>query len=82
MLEKLLEELRTNGLSSTASLAEKLGTTPQLVTAMLDQLERMNYLRTIKESCERGACGSCAVNGYCTTNEGEKAKVRVLVVKS
>lgn len=81
MLEKLLNELRTNGLSSSASLSEKLGTTPQMVTAMLDSLERMGYLRTIQESCEGGTCTSCAVNGYCTSNLGEKAKVRVLVEK-
>jgi hypothetical protein len=81
MLEKLLTELRTNGLSSAASLAEKLDTTPQMVTAMLDQLERMGYLRTIQESCEGGSCGACAVNSFCTSSIGEKAKVRLLTDK-
>ena len=82
MLEQLLQELRTNGLSSAASLAEKLGTTQQMVTAMLDQLERMGYLRTIQEHCEGDACGSCAINGYCTSSVGEKARVRLLTNKA
>jgi hypothetical protein len=81
MLERLLIEMRENGLSSPVQLAEKLGTTPQMVSAMLDTLERLGYLKTLQDGCEGGACGGCPVGGFCTSGVGEKSRLRVLTDK-
>ena len=65
MLNRLIELLRVGGTHRVGDLARALGTTPQLVEAMLETLTRMGYLRQLGDSC--GAhCGSCPVAGMCT----------------
>jgi hypothetical protein len=78
MLEKLLAEIRSGSTTSPAVLAERLGTTPQMVEAMMDTLEQMGYLRTIEDSCKDGTCGGCPVAGYCQSPQTKHARIRVL----
>ncbi len=41
MLEELLKEIRAGGSLETGVLAARLNTTPQLVEAMLDHMQRL-----------------------------------------
>jgi DNA-binding Lrp family transcriptional regulator len=64
MLDRLLELLREGGTRPIRSLADELGTTPELVRAMLEDLARMGYLRRLSAECEAG-CSSCSLSGTC-----------------
>lgn len=63
MLEKLLAEIRAGGTFETGILAARLGTTPALVEAMLDHLQRAGQLRPY-EACG-DACGGCGLKQAC-----------------
>jgi len=63
MLEKLLEESRAGGTFETGVLAARLGTTPALVEAMLEHLQRAGQLRPY-ETCG-DACGACSLKQEC-----------------
>lgn len=64
MLEQLLRALAGGSPLHLDELAAKLGVTPQLVTAMLEDLERMGYVKTLTASCDT-ACAGCAYHGLC-----------------
>lgn len=65
MLEQLVDLLRDGGTHRVEDMARTLGTTPELVEAMLETLTQMGYLRRLAESCgER--CASCPLAGMCT----------------
>ncbi len=78
MLEQLLNEIRKGTTTSPIILAERLGTTPEMVEAMLNTLEKMGYLRSISGECKDGTCGGCPVAGFCTSDQRAQPKVRVL----
>jgi hypothetical protein len=63
MLEKLLSEIRSGGTFETGSLAARMGTTPELVEAMLEHLQRAGYIQLFR-TCE-DACGGCNLHGEC-----------------
>jgi len=63
MLEKLLEEIRSGGTFETGVLAARLGTTPALVEAMLEHLQRAGQLRPY-EACGE-ACRTCNLKQAC-----------------
>lgn len=67
MLEKLLALLKDPRPHSLADLAHELDTTPEMVTAMLEALERMGYVRQVA-GCSPGgtACTSCPMKHSCT----------------
>jgi len=65
MLEKLLNEIRSGGTFETSVLAARLGTTPGLVEAMLEHLQRTGHLRPY-ETCA-DACGQCSLKNDCKT---------------
>jgi predicted ArsR family transcriptional regulator len=65
MLSKLIELLLAGGTHRVSDIAHSLGTTPQLVEAMLEDLTRMGYLRQLGTQCE-GQCKMCPVAGMCT----------------
>ena len=77
MLEQLLSEIKKGDTTSPVTLAKRLNTTPQMVDAMLSTLERMGYLRAIKEECHDGTCGGCPVSGYCNSDHQQP---RVLIL--
>ena len=63
MLEKLLAEIRSGGTLEVHVLAGKLGTTPALVEAMLEHLERSGLLQAY-HGCH-GACSGCGLKDAC-----------------
>ncbi len=67
MLEKLLAEVHSGGTLETRTLAKKLGTTPAMVEAMLEHLERSGMLK-VYQGCS-GACPGCALKDACQRSD-------------
>lgn len=65
MLERLIEEIRAGGTVEANSLAIKLGTSSQLVEAMLEHLQRTGYIKDYT-SCNHG-CHGCSLPEACGT---------------
>ena len=68
MLQRLLELLKEGGTHHIAGLANALGTTPELVRVMLQDLARMGELKKISGGCG-DSCSSCPVSGQCAAGE-------------
>jgi hypothetical protein len=65
MLEQLVNEIRIGGTLETNALAARLGTTPQLVEAMLEHLQRTGLIQAYV-SCSDG-CQGCGLQDACKT---------------
>jgi hypothetical protein len=63
MLEQLVKEIRAGGTLETGALAARLGTTPQLIEAMLGHLQRSGLIQAY-ESCSDGCLG-CSLQDAC-----------------
>lgn len=63
MLEKLLAEIHAGGTLEVNALAERLDTTPALVTVMLEHLQRAGRLHPY-ETCG-DACAGCSLKSAC-----------------
>ena len=63
MLEKLLAEIRSGGTLETTTLAARLGTSPQMVAAMLDHCRRLGLLNDYV-ACADGCLG-CGLRDAC-----------------
>ena len=68
MLERLLKLLQTGGTFRTIELARAMGTSPELVDAMLESLSRMGHLK-IADTCG-DQCLGCSL--ACTSNARTK----------
>jgi len=67
MLEQLVKEIRKGGSLETHGLAARLGTTPQLVEAMMEYLQRMGLIQNYSDcAC---ACQGCGLRDACS-NQG------------
>jgi predicted ArsR family transcriptional regulator len=64
MLNRLLELLREGGTHRIRNLADELGTTPELVEAMLEDLARMGYLSRSASECS-DKCTACPLSEMC-----------------
>ena len=73
MLEKLLQEIHAGGTLETGTLAAKFDTTPQLIEAMLEHLQRSGLIQNYVD-CGDG-CGACNVRGDC--NKPAQGAVRL-----
>lgn len=62
MLEKLMTEIQNGGTLTPDILAERLGTSPRMVEAMLDHLARLGKLHNVAPVCSQGTCSACALN--------------------
>ena len=71
MLNRLLDLLRSGGTHRVADLARELGTTPELVEMMLEDLCRMGYLKRAEGECG-GKCASCPMAGLCAAGDADK----------
>ena len=71
MLERLISEIRRGGTLETGVLAARLGTSPQLVAAMLEHLQRLGLIQGYVD-CGSG-CGGCSLRDGCVS----KADVRL-----
>ncbi len=69
MLETLLAMLRRGGTRRLGDLALELGTTPELVEMMLEDLTRMGYLRPVDGQCG-DRCSACPLKGTCAVAGG------------
>lgn len=63
MLEKILTEVRAGGTLEINALAERLHTTPELVAAMIEHLQRVGYLDPYQTCSE--TCSSCSLQSAC-----------------
>lgn len=63
MLEKLVKEIRAGGTLETRVLAARLGTSPQLIEAMLEHLQRTGLIRPYV-NCGEG-CRGCGLREAC-----------------
>jgi len=63
MLEELVKEIRSGGTLETGALAVRLGTTPQLIEAMLGHLQRSGLIQAYV-SCSDGCLG-CSLQDAC-----------------
>ena len=64
MLRQLVDRIAQGRSWTVEELAGELGTTPQLVTAMLEDLARRGYLKPVGAACS-GACASCSMSAGC-----------------
>lgn len=64
MLEQLLNEIDAGGTLQTNVLAARLGTSPQLVAAMLGHLQRLGFLSDYTD-CSSG-CSGCGLEHACS----------------
>ena len=76
MLEQLLKEIRNGGSLETHTLAARLGTSPQLVEAMLEHLQRLGLIQNYAD-CGSG-CQGCGLRDSC----GSQSTVRLWQSKS
>lgn len=65
MLERLIKEIHAGGTLETRDLATRLGTTPQLIEAMLEHLQRSGLIQAYV-SCSDG-CQGCSLQDSCKT---------------
>lgn len=64
MLLQLVDEIRTGGTLEAGALALRLGTSPQLVEAMLEHLQRSGYIQTYVGCSD--VCGGCSLKEACS----------------
>jgi DNA-binding MarR family transcriptional regulator len=76
MLMDLLTRIGQGGLHNPTDLAAHLGTSPELLEQMLDDLARMGYLEPVGAGCEPGTCSSCA--GCCSPATGFNSRTLAL----
>lgn len=68
MLEQLVNEIRSGGTLETNALAARFGTTPQLIEAMLEHLQRSGLIQAYA-SCSDGCLG-CSLQDACQKTPG------------
>ncbi len=71
MLERLVKEIRAGGAFETRVLAAHLGTSPQLIEAMLEHLQRAGLIQAYV-SCGDG-CQGCSLRDAC----GKQSAIRL-----
>lgn len=74
MLERLLAEIRAGGTLETGELASRLGTTPELLNAMLEYLQRAGVIQPFR-TCE-DTCGGCSLKATCHTSPADDSSSR------
>ncbi len=69
MLNELLDLLREGGTRRIVDLAQELGTTPELVETMLEDLARMGYVKHVASQCSE-KCSTCPMSDMCAAGRG------------
>jgi hypothetical protein len=75
LVEDLIHEIRAGGTQEVHALAARLGTSPKMVKAMLEHLERRGALLDMAGSpasaCQTSsACQACSLAGECGSGGG------------
>lgn len=73
MLDRLLELLREGDTRRISDLARELGTTPDLVRAMMEDLARMGYVKRGATECSE-ECASCPMSALCVAGSGSQGR--------
>ena len=71
MLDELLKEIRTGGTLETRVLAARLETSPQLIEAMLEHLQRIGMIQPYVD-CGDG-CQGCSLQETCKGKHGNNS---------
>jgi hypothetical protein len=69
MLEQLLHLIAQGGVHSYQDVIQSLSITQPLLEAMLEDLARMGYLRSVGSGCE-GNCPACPMGGCSVSGPG------------
>jgi DNA-binding Lrp family transcriptional regulator len=81
MLSELLDLVQQGGTRRIADLAQELGTTPELVEVMLEDLADMGFVKRVTSRCSE-KCTTCAVSEICaagrSSGEGNGGQIWVL----
>ncbi len=64
-LEGLLQSLTSGEPRTLPMLAVELDISQELLMQMLDHLERLGYVRSLR-TCGQGQCSGCSVRGACS----------------
>ena len=64
MLTQLLDEIRANGTARTDLLARRMGTSEEMVKAMIDDLKRRGLLTEVNTGCG-DSCQGCQLANSC-----------------
>lgn len=64
MLTRLLDEILANGTARTDLLAQRMGTSEEMVKAMIDDLKRRGLLTEIDLNCG-ASCNGCQIANSC-----------------
>ena len=73
MLEQLVKEIRAGGTLEVNSLAARLKTSPQVIAAMLDHLQRSGLISAYI-NCGEG-CKGCGLSDTCKSQAGPTVKL-------
>jgi hypothetical protein len=68
MLVKLMEEIKKGGTLEVNRLAQQLDTTPQMVSLMMEHLQKSGFIKQY-ETC-MDACGDCQMATACGHKKG------------
>ncbi len=71
MLSQVLKIVSEGGIHSLQDLAHRLGVTDPLLESMLEDLERLGYLRRVNATCT-GRCQSCEAQSVCAISAGRQ----------
>jgi hypothetical protein len=85
VLEELLKAVAEGGIYSYEDLAKRLSISQPLLEAMLEDLARLGYLRSVGDGCGRQCAGCpigpCSVAGagrlWALTDKGARAAIRL-----
>jgi hypothetical protein len=67
MLEQILAEIRGGGTFETTALAARLQTSPQMIAAMLEHLQRLGIVQPYFR--RHDGCGSCNLRDNCDSSD-------------
>jgi len=65
MLDKIVALLKQGGTVTIDQMARELGTSPEVVSGMIDHMTRQGWLRSMSASCD-SACSACRFARDCT----------------
>jgi len=73
ILEQLLDRVEAGGTLEVGTLAEELDTSPAMIEAMLEHLERRGSVRSCSQPGP--ACGACSLGTTCGMKPGGKLRL-------
>jgi hypothetical protein len=72
-LGRLLEKIRSGGTFEVGALAAEFDTTPEMIEAMLEHMQRQGAVRTCGPT--DAACSACSLGTTCGAKPGSQVRV-------